>query len=141
MSSPVLETSPPPAPGTYVVLDDDDRIVHVSAAFHDALGHWLGHVIWDHLPSAREIYGPAIVEARDTGAPVATVVFYAGRVKRLTVIPAHDGLALHVERLEALDLTSLGTLMRSLERIERALAGPASAQHDPRRRASLQALP
>jgi hypothetical protein len=68
-------------------------------------------------------------------------VYYSGRVKRLIVIPAEDGLAVHVERLAELDVTSLVTLRLSLEQIERALAGRVSAQLDSRARASLQALP
>jgi hypothetical protein len=141
VSSPAIDETRTTAPDTYVVLDDDDRIVHVSAPFHDAMGHWLGHVLWDHLPGAREVYGPHFEDARHTQEPVVAVVFYTGRVKRLTIIPAADGLAVHVERLEALDVTTLGTLMRSLERIERVLAGPACAQPDPRSPASLRALP
>jgi hypothetical protein len=141
LSTPAVEATRSAAPDTYVVLDDDDRIVHVSAPLHETLGHWNGHVLWDHLPGARETYGSAFAEARDTRDPVVAVVFYAGRVKRLTVIPASDGLAVHIERLEALDVTSLGTLMRSLERIEGALAAPASSQPDPRAHGSLRALP
>jgi hypothetical protein len=69
------------------------------------------------------------------------VVFYDGRVTRLTAIPGPDGLAVHVERLAELDVTSLATLTRSLASIEDALAGRANAQSDPPARASLQALP
>jgi hypothetical protein len=141
VSSAAIDGARASAPDTYVVLDDDDRIVHVSPRLHDSIGHWLGHVLWDHLPEAREVYGPHFEEARRAQEPVEAVVFYAGRVKRLTVIPAADGLAVHVEHLEALDVTSLGTLMRSLERIERVLAAPACAQRDPRPHASLRALP
>ena len=96
------------------MLDADDRITHVSPHLHHDLGSWLGHVLWDHLPGAREVYGPCFDEARSSGQPVESVVFYSGRVKRLTVIPAADGLAVHVERLAELDVTSLGTLTRSL---------------------------
>jgi hypothetical protein len=141
MSTPAIDGTRATAPDTYVVLDDDDRIGHVSAPFHDTMGHWLGHVLWDHLPGAREVYGPHFEDARRTQLPVVALVFYAGRVKRLTIIPAADGLAVHVERLEALDLTTLGTLTRSLERIERVLADPACAQPDRRSPASLRALP
>ena len=141
MSSPAVEAARSAAPDTYVVLDADDRITHVSAPLHGTLGHWLGHVLWEHLPGAKEIYGPAFEEARASGEPVVAVVFYAGRLKRFTVIPATDGLAVHVEPLEALDVTTLGTLMRSLERVERALAAPECAQPDRRERGSLRALP
>ena len=129
------------APDTYIVLDDDDRVVHVSAALHQSFGRWLGHVLWEHLPGAREVYGPSFEEARSSGEAVVATVFYSGRVKRLTVIPAEDGLAVHVERLAELDLTSVGTLMRSLEQIERELAGQEFARPGRRSHVSLRALP
>ena len=141
MSAPAADSLRHAAPDTYIVLDDDDRIRHVSPPLHENLGRWIGHVLWDHLPRAREVYGPAFDAARSSGEPVEAVVFYSGRVKRLTVIPAEDGLAVHVERLAELDVTSLGTLTLSLERIASALADPASAPHDPRAPASLRALP
>ena len=128
-------------PDPYIVLDAEDRITHVSPHLHHDLGSWLGHALWDHLPGAREVYGPCFDEARSSGQPVESVVFYSGRVKRLTVIPAADGLAVHVERLAELDVTSLGTLTRSLAQIEAALAGRASGRHDPPGRASPRALP
>ena len=141
MSSRAADSVRSSAPDTYVVLDDDDRIVHVSAPLHDAFAPWLGHVIWDHLPAARDVYGPHFDEARASAEPVVAVVFYAGRLKRLTVIPAADGLAVHIERLTALDVTTLGTLIRSLERIERELADQGFARLDPRAHGSLRALP
>jgi hypothetical protein len=125
----------------YIVLDDADVVTYVSPRLHDELGRWVGHVLWDHLPRAHEVYGPTFDEARSTGAPVESVVFYSGRVKRLTAIPGPDGLAVHVERLAELDVTSLATLTRSLARIEDALADPASVRSDAPARASLRALP
>jgi hypothetical protein len=125
----------------YIVLDDADLVTYVSPRLHHELGRWVGHVLWEHLPRAREVYGPTFDEARSTGEPVESVVFYSGRVKRLTAIPGPDGLAVHVERLAELDVTSLATLTRSLARIEDALAGPASARSDSPARASLRALP
>jgi hypothetical protein len=129
------------APGAYFVLDDDDRVVHLSREFHDTRGRGVGHVLWDHLPRAREIYGPSFAEARATGRPVETTIFYAGRLKRLLAIPGGDGLAVHVENLAELDVTSLATLTRSLERLDAVLADRASALPDRRSHASLQALP
>ena len=129
------------APAAYFVLDDDDRVVHVSLEFHDTRGRGVGHVLWDHLPHAREIYEPYFAEARATGRPVEAVIFYAGRLKRLLVIPGGDGLAVHVENVVELDVTTLGTLTQSLERIATALADPGSARRDSRARASLRALP
>lgn len=141
MSSPAVDALRHAAPDAYVVLDDRDRITHVSARLHDDFGRWIGHVLWDHLPGAREVYGPTFGEARTSGRPVESVVFYSGRVKRLTVIPGPDGLAVHVERLAELDLRTLATLTASLAQIESALAGRACAQPDPPARASLRALP
>jgi hypothetical protein len=129
------------ATDTYLVLDDRDRIVSVSPRLHHELVHWLGHVLWDHLPAAKEIYGPCFDEARRSGQPVESVVFYSGRVKRLTAIPGADGLAVHIERLAEVDVTSLATLTQSLERVEAALAARVPEQRDPQERASLQALP
>jgi hypothetical protein len=129
------------APDAYVVLDDDDRVVHLSPPFHDTRGRGVGHVFWDHLPDAREIYGPYLAEARETGRPVEALVFYAGRLKRLLAIPGGDGLALHIENLVEIDVTSLGTLTQSLQRLDAALADRAYEQHGRRSRASLRALP
>jgi hypothetical protein len=128
------------APDAYFVVDDDDRVLHVSLEFHDTRGHAVGHVLWDHLPRAREIYEPHFAEARSTGQPVEAVIFYAGRLKRLLVIPGGDGLAVHVANVVELDVTSLGTLTLSLERIVSALADRAFVPRDSRARASLQAL-
>jgi len=125
----------------YIVLDEDDRIVQVSPGLHEELGRWLGQVLWDHLPEAADVYGTYFEDARSTGRTVESIVYYAGRVKRLTAIPAPDGLVVHVERLAELDVRTLGTLTASLRRIEALLAGPASEQLDPPARASLQALP
>ncbi len=141
MSSPALHALRHAAPDTYLVLDEEDRITYVSARLHDDFGRWMGHVLWDHLPGARDVYGPTFDDARSAGRPVESVVFYSGRVKRLTVIPGPDGLAVHVERLAQLDITSLATLTASLAGIESALAGRASAQPDSPARASLRALP
>ena len=141
MSAPAAAWFHGRATDTYLVLDDRDRIVSVSPQLHHDLVHWLGHVLWDHLPAAKEIYGPCFDEARTSGQPVESVVFYSGRVKRLTAIPGADGLAVHVERLAELDVTSLATLTQSLERVEAALAARAPERRDPQARGSLQALP
>ena len=141
MSSPAVDALRHTAPDAYIVLDGEDRITHVSARLHDDFGRWIGHVLWEHLPGARDVYGPTFDEARTSGSPVESVVFYSGRVKRLTVIPGPDGLAVHVERLAQVDVTTLATLTASLVQIEAALAGRASAQSDSPAHASLRALP
>ena len=141
MSSPAVDALRHAAPDAYLVLDDEDRITHVSPRLHDDFGRLIGHVLWEHLPGRTRLYGPTFDDARASGCPVESVVFYSGRVKRLTVIPGPDGLAVHVERLAEVDVTTLATLTTSLARIEAALAGRASAQPDSPARASLRALP
>jgi hypothetical protein len=125
----------------YVVLDESDRITYVSRGLADELGRWVGHVLWDHLPGAQGVYGPCFEEARATGRATERAVFYAGRAKRLTATPAPDGLRVHVQRLAALDVRSLGTLAESLARIAEALGAPEHAQPDSPAPASLRALP
>jgi hypothetical protein len=129
------------APDAYVVLDDHDRIVHLSPPFRDTRGRGVGHVFWDHLPGARRIYEPHLAEARETGHPVEAVIFYAGRLKRLLAIPGGDGLAVHIENLVELNVTSLATLTRSLQRLDAELADRAFEQRGRRSHASLRALP
>lgn len=140
-SAPLARPEPPTASELYIVLDPDDRLSYVSVALQEELGRWVGHVLWDHLPGAREIYGPGFEEARSTGRAVERLVFYAGRAKRLTAIPAPDGLAVHIERLATLDVRTLGTLAQSLARIAEALGAREPAQPDSPARASLRALP
>ncbi len=131
----------PPSGTSYVVLGDEDRIVHVGPDLTDPFGRWVGHVLWDHLPDAQRVYGPCFTEARATGGAAESVVYYNGRVKRLLAIPAADGLAVHVERLAELDVTTLGTLAQSLRRIEDALAARAPERRDPRAHGSPRAPP
>jgi hypothetical protein len=49
---PALDALRSAVPDSYVVLDADDRLTHVSSPLHDDLGRWIGHVLWDHLPGA-----------------------------------------------------------------------------------------
>jgi hypothetical protein len=130
-----------PPDTSYIVLDDDDRIVYVGTDLSETIGGWVGQVLWDHLPQAADVYGPCFEEARAKGHAVESTVFYSGRVKRLIATPAADGLAVHVEPLAELNVRTLGTLTASLRRIEAALADPASEPLDPRAPASLRALP
>jgi hypothetical protein len=141
MTSPAIDALRHSASGAYVVLDDEDRIMHVSFKLHEMFGRWIGHILWEHFPGARDVYGPTFDEARATGGPVASVVFYDGRMTRLTAIPGPDGLAAHVECLAELDVTSLATLSRSLASIAAELEGRETVRSDSRAHVSLQALP
>jgi hypothetical protein len=141
VSEPVAVETARAASPAYIVLDDDDRIVYVSPTLRRGLGTWVGHVVWEHLPGARDVYGPCFEEARESRHAAEAVGFYAGRLTRLTAIPAADGLAVHLEHLVELDVTSLRTLTRSLELIEAELDGRGFAPPGPRAPGSLQALP
>jgi hypothetical protein len=141
MSEPVAVQAARAAGTDYLVLDEDDRIVYVSPSLRRELGTWVGHVVWEHLPGARDLYGPCFEEARESGRAAEAVGFYAGRLTCLSAIPAADGLVVHLEHRVELDVTSLGTLMRSLERIEAELDGRGFAPPGRRAPASPQALP
>jgi len=86
------------APEAYTVLDDEDRIVHLSAPYRDTRGRSIGHVFWDHLPHAREVYEPHFAEARSTGRAVEAVVFYAGRLGRVGQGDRPLGIVFRVQR-------------------------------------------
>ena len=139
--SDVAEDPRSSAPAAYFVLDDDDRVLYLSPPFRDTRGRGVGHVLWDHLPHAREIYEPHFTQARESGRPVEALIYYAGRLKRVLAIPGGDGLAVHIENLVELDVTSLGTLTQSLAQLDAALADRASEPRDRRSRESLRALP
>jgi hypothetical protein len=141
MTSPAVDPLRSAAPDAYFVLDAEDRVLHVSREFHDTRGRGVGHVLWEHLPGAQDVYGPCFAEARTTGRPVEAILFYAGRLKRVLAIPGGDGLAVHVENLVELDVTSLGTLTRSLAQLAAALGDRASARPDRPAHGSLRALP
>lgn len=121
----VPRTAEPPG-SSYIVLDEDDRVLYVGADLSETASKWIGHVLWDYLPQAADVYGPCFAEARAGGRATESTVFYSGRVKRLIAIPAADGLAVHVEVLAELNVRTLGTLTASLRRVESELAGRVS---------------
>lgn len=125
----------------YFVLDDEDRVVAVGPRREYADNPFLGHVLWSRLPGAEPLLRPRFDEARRTGQEVEFTTFYAGRTKHIKLIPAADGLAVHVEQLTVLDVRTLATLAQSLKRVEAELDARAREQLDPPAPASLQALP
>jgi hypothetical protein len=124
-----------------VVLDANDRVIQVGEGIRDQLAPFLGHVLWEHMPDAEPLFGPGFDEARRRGAEVEFPVFYRARAERLRAVPVGDTLAVHIEHLPELDVTTLGTLKESLLRIEAELSAPASERLDRRAHASLRALP
>ncbi|HEU0248154.1 MAG TPA: hypothetical protein VFR38_13815 [Gaiellaceae bacterium] len=125
----------------YVVLDANDRVIQVGEDLRDQLAPFLGHVLWEHMPGAEPLCGPGFDEARRIGSEVEFPVFYRGRAKRLRAVPAGETLAVHVERLAELEVTTLGTLRESLLRIEAELPARGSGQLDRPAPSSLRALP
>ena len=125
----------------YVVLDANDRLIQVGEDLRDQLAPFLGHVLWEHMPDAEPLCGPGFDEARRIGAEVEFPVFYRGRAKRLRAVPVGDTLAVHVEGLAELDVTTLGTLKESLVRIEAELPDPGCEQLDRPAPSFLRALP
>jgi hypothetical protein len=125
----------------FFVLDAEDRIVQVSEKYHENMGRFLGHPVWEYLPRAEFLLRPLLEEARRTGRPVATTVFYAGRTVDLRIIPSGKSLAIHPRSRTELNVRTLATLAESLSRIEAELDAREPGRRDPPAPASLQALP
>ncbi len=129
-------------PKTYhFVLDDDDRITYVWPELGNAMAPFVGRVIWELLPGAEGLLLHPFDEARRTRREVKFTTFYAGRFNSIRVMPAADGLAVHVEQLGALNLRTLSTLAESLRRIEAELVARESEPRGPQAPSSRQALP
>jgi hypothetical protein len=125
----------------YFVLDAEDRIVQVSEKYHENMGRFLGHSVWEFLPRAEFLFRPHLEEARRTGGPVTTTVFYAGRTVDLRIIPSGNWLAVHPRSRTELNVRTLGTLAESLRRIEAELDAREPERRDPPAPVSLRALP
>jgi hypothetical protein len=125
----------------FFVLDAEDRIVQVSEKYHENMGRFLGHPIWEYLPRAEFLFRPHLEEARRTGRPVESTVFYAGRTIDLRIVPSGQSLAIYPKSRTELNVRTLATLAASLRRIEAELDARAPERHDPPAPASLQALP
>jgi hypothetical protein len=99
-----------------MILDEDDRIVHVGPDAQIFLGEHEGRSLWDAFPAARPLFQPYYDQARRLGEPVVFVQFYAGYVTRVTAVPA--GAELHVfwEELDHIDTLTLEGLHDSLAR-------------------------
>lgn len=125
----------------FYVIDADDRLIQVTAGLHEAMSQCLGNSLWECFPRADDIFGAHFIEARESGRELEFKTFYAGAAMRIRVVPAGESLTVYPERLAELNLTTIGTLIVSLLRIESALAGQESEPPDPPARASLRALP
>jgi hypothetical protein len=125
----------------YLLLDEDDRIVRVGPALFESMSPFVGHVLWERIPHARELYKPHFDEARRAKRVVEFTSFYAAELKRIRAIPFGTDLTVYVERVRRLDVTTLETLEESLRAMTCALERQSSEPHDPRERGSLKALP
>jgi hypothetical protein len=115
---------------SYVVLDPDDRIVRVGAGLYDRFGPFVGQVIWLRIPGAEPLYGPHFDEARLSGQPVQTTVFYAAELKRLRATPSGRELIVHIDPIRDLDVRTLESLAESLRTMESELAARESVPRD-----------
>lgn len=125
----------------FFVLDAEDRIVQVSEKYHESMGRFLGHPVWEYLPRAEFLFRPHLEEARRTGRPVESTIFYAGRTVDLHIVPCGQSLAVHPTSRTELNVRTLATLAESLRRIEAELDAREPERLDPQARVSPQALP
>jgi len=116
----------------HFVLDADDRITYVRDWPDDhGMSPFVGRVLWERLPGAEQILREKLEEARHTGRESEFAVFYAGRTHSVRVVPAADGLGVHVEQMTKLDVRTLSTLAASLRQIESELAAREFGRRDP----------
>jgi hypothetical protein len=97
-----------------LVVDEEYRIVDVSAAAQPALGHLLGQNVWEHFPRARSLFLPHYEEARGTGESVEFVQFFNGKLVRVSAVPKDRGLAVSWRVLRIVDVSTIETLRHSL---------------------------
>jgi hypothetical protein len=126
----------------FFVLDPDDRLVQVSDGYQKSMRRFLGHPLWEYMPHAEELFVPLLEQARRTGRPVESTIFYAGGLIDVRIVPSGDDrLTVYRTRNSNLDFTTLASLAESLSQIEQELSARAPEQLDPPAHASLQALP
>lgn len=125
----------------FFVLDAGDRIVQVSERYHENMGRLLGHPLWEYLPRAEFLFRPHLEEARRTGRPVESTIFYAGRTVDLRIVPSGESLTIHPKSRTELNVRTLATLAESLRQIEAELDAREPGRHDQPAPGSLQALP
>lgn len=123
------------------VLDARDRITGVTGSLEPTLRHALGHSIWETSPDAEVLFKSHFDRARRTGQEVEFTEFFRGYLAHRRVVPAGETLTVYVTPVRELDVTTLGTLAKSLEQIEAELAARASGPPGRRAHESLRALP
>jgi hypothetical protein len=123
------------------VVDGEDRVVQVAEENRDTVGRYLGHPLWTYLPGAEPVLKPHLDEARESGEPVESIVFYAGGTFEVLVEPSGMSLAVRLTRRTELNVKTLATLVESLQTIEAELAARAPARRDRPARESRQAPP
>jgi hypothetical protein len=116
--------------GSYIVLDEDYRMLEVAPSVESVFGDFLGQNVWELFPGSHAIFASYLEAAHRTGEPVEFVQFYQGTVVRIEAAP-QDGL-LHVswEVLGAVDVSTLENMRASLGHIESVLTEKKGAQED-----------
>jgi hypothetical protein len=124
-----------------VVVDAEDRVVRVAEEDRDTIGRYRGHPLWTYLSCAEELLAPYFEEARASGEPVESTVFYAGGTYDLLVEPSGSTLGVALTRRTELNVRTVATLAESLRTIEAELAARAPARRDRRAPSSRRAPP
>lgn len=120
----------------WIVLDEDNRIVDVSATAEPVFAPLLGESLWDKFPEAAAVFAPYCERARQTGEVVELVKFFAGTLKRIRYAPDGPRVTAIWENLASVDVSSVESLRESLLEIADALADEdvdGSSQHPPLR--------
>jgi hypothetical protein len=113
----------------YVVLDEEFRVVEVSAAAQAGFGPLCGRRLVDCFPGSRPLFLPYLKEAQRTGRVVEFAQYFDGYVAELKVVPDGDTLTLSWERLEILDVLTLDGLRASLHSVLDTLRAREAALH------------
>jgi hypothetical protein len=114
---------------TYVVLDEEYRIVEVSSAAKAGVGPLCGRNILDCFPGSRPLFLPYLKEAQRTGRVVKFAQYFDGYVAEVKVVPAGSTLTVTWERLCILDVLTLDGLRASLHSVLDTLRAREDALH------------
>ena len=100
--------------GSYIVLDEDYRILEVAQSVQSVFGDFLGQNVWELFPGSHAIFSSYLGDAHRTGEPVEFVQFYRGTVVRIEAAPQDGRLHVSWEVLGAVDVSTLESMRTSL---------------------------
>ena len=123
---------------TYVVLDEEDRVVEVGPHAPAILLSSLGDRVHEVFPGTEPLYGPHYERARRTGAVVEFAQYSDGYVALVKAVPAKCGLIVSWELIGFVDVMTIEGLRTSLAAVECALSEKEGAVRRDRVRSSLR---